>query len=65
MCWWYGKEGCNVLLKVGVVLWPPGLPWSVVEDSGNEAGWAWFIVNVSSALAVIACDAFWGIMIIV
>ena len=54
-----------MLLKVGVVLWPPGLPWSVVEDSGNEAGWARFIVNVSSALAVIACDAFWGIMIIV
>ena len=27
MCCWYVKEGFNVLLKVGVVLWPPGLPW--------------------------------------
>jgi len=51
------------MLKVVVVLGPPGVPWSVVEDSGNEAGRAWFIVYVNSNLVVIACDAYQGIMI--
>jgi len=57
------EERLYALLKVVVVLGSPGVPWSVVEDSGNEAGRAWFIVNVNSNLVVIACDAFWGITI--
>jgi hypothetical protein len=47
----------NALLDVVVVLWPPCVEWSLVEECSYEACGAGFGINIYCSLESIACDA--------
>jgi hypothetical protein len=47
----------NALLDVVVVLWPPCVEWSLVEECSYEACGAGFGINIYCSLESITCDA--------